>query len=73
VIPEATPEFVCAMEEVLDVYERPYDPLHPVVGVDESPQQLVKEVRKSFTDSKGVAHVDYEYSREGAADIFVSA
>jgi hypothetical protein len=59
------------MEEVLDVYERPYDPLYPVVGVDESPQQLVKEVRKSFTDSKGVEHVDYEYSREGAADIFV--
>jgi len=59
------------MEAVLDVYERPYDPLYPVVNLDESPKQLISEVRKSFMDSQGVLHQDYEYSREGVADIYM--
>jgi len=59
------------MEEVLDVYARPYDPEHPVVCLDESPNQLISERRESFTDSKGVEHLDYEYSREGTVDLYM--
>jgi len=59
------------MEEVLDVYARPYDENHPVVCFDESPKQLVSEVRQSYTDSKGVVHQDSEYKREGASEIFM--
>ena len=70
-IPEASAEFVCAMENVLEVYERAYNPLYPVVNLDESPKQLIGEVRASFMDSQGVMHQDYEYSREGVADIYM--
>lgn len=59
------------MESVLDVYERPYDPRFPVVNLDESPKQLISEVRESFVDSQGVKHEDYEYSREGVADMYM--
>jgi hypothetical protein len=61
------------MEEVLDVYEQPYDEQHPVVCLDESPHQLISETRKGFVDSSGVEHVDYEYRREGVADIYMIA
>lgn len=71
VIPEAGAEFVCAMEDVLEVYERPYDEKRPVVCFDESPKQLVSEVRKPFMDSKGAVHEDCEYKREGAAEVFM--
>ena len=70
-IPEASAEFVCAMEAVLDVYERAYDPSHPVVNLDESPKQLISEVRQSFVDSQGIIHQDYEYSREGVVQIYM--
>jgi len=43
--PEVNTESVVNMEDVLDMYERPYDPKHPVVNVDEQPVQLAKEVR----------------------------
>lgn len=59
------------MEEVLDVYTRPYDPLHPVVCLDESPRQLIGEKRKAFTDRHGRLREDYEYIRKGTADIFM--
>ena len=49
------------MEEVLEVYQRAYDPLHPVVCLDEARRQLVSETRKGFTDKNGIQHVDYEY------------
>ena len=70
-IPSADAEFVCAMEAVLDVYERPYEEEHPVVALDESPQQLVSEVRAGFTDAQGVEYRDFEYKREGVADIYM--
>ena len=57
------------MEEVLDTYEKPYDPAHPVICLDETPQQLIGETRTPFTDSHGVIHADYEYERHGVADI----
>ena len=71
VIAEASAEFVCQMEDVLDVYERPHDPKCPVVCLDESPKQLIREARCGFVDSNGVQHFDYEYKREGVADIFM--
>ncbi len=65
------PTAVWAMEAVLDVYERPYNEDHPVVGLDESPQQLIAEVREGFTDSKAVVYHDFEYNREGVADLYM--
>lgn len=70
-IPEASAAFVANMEEVLDTYEKPYDAAHPVVCLDETPQQLIGETRTPFTDSHGVVHQDYEYERHGVADIYV--
>lgn len=61
------------MEEVLEVYQRPYDPLRPVVCLDEARRQLVSETRTGFTDKTGVQHVDYEYKREGVAEVFMVA
>lgn len=43
--------------------------LNPVVCIDESPKQLVSEVRQSYTDKHGIKHEDYEYKREGAAEL----
>ena len=43
--PEANAEFICQMEDVLDIYQRSYDPKYPVVCFDESNKQLVKEIR----------------------------
>ena len=43
--PKQSAEFVCAMENVLEVYQRPYDPKHPVVCMDETSKQLVQETR----------------------------
>ena len=59
------------MENVLEVYERPYDPLHPVVNLDESPKQLISETRENFMDSKGILHEDFEYKREGVVDMYM--
>ena len=47
--PEANAEFVCRMEEVLSVYQRPFNPKNPVICMDESPNQLIGEVRKQET------------------------
>ncbi len=71
VIPKAGAEFVCPMEEVLDAYERPYNKDYPLVGLDETRKQLVSETISSFTDEHGVRHVEYEYKREGVADIYM--
>lgn len=71
VIPQADADYVCAMEAVLDVYERPYQSQHPVIAIDESPQQLISQVRTGFTDSKGVQYEDYEYKREGVVDLYL--
>lgn len=59
------------MEDVLEVYARPYDEKFPVVCFDESPKQLVSEIRESFMDEKGVKYEDSEYKREGATEIFM--
>jgi len=58
------------MEDILDVYQRPYDPLLPVVCLDETNKQLVKETRLPPEPGKPEL-VDYEYERNGVADIFM--
>jgi hypothetical protein len=70
--PKADAEFVAAMEEVLDTYEKPYDPDHPVLCMDEQPVQLVKETRRPIRATKRHARrIDYEYERAGTASIFM--
>lgn len=59
------------MEDVLEVYKRPYDSHYPVVCFDESPKQLVSELRAPYFDEKGVKYEDCEYKREGAAEVFM--
>lgn len=70
--PEQNAEFVCAMENVLEVYKRPYDPKRPVVCMDEKPKQLVRETRTPIACQKGEPErFDYEYERNGTANIFL--
>ena len=60
------------MEDVLDVYERPYNPRFPVVGMDETSIQLIAETRLPVPAAPGFpAWVDYEYERRGVANLFV--
>lgn len=59
------------MEDVLDVYERPYNPKEPVVCMDEKPLQLLGEVRESLPMKPGeTAIIDSEYIRNGTCSIF---
>jgi hypothetical protein len=70
--PENDAEFVACMEEVLETYERRYDPAHPVICMDEQPVQLIKETRQPIPATKDhPQRVDYEYERNGTASIFM--
>ena len=51
--PERNAEFVASMEDVLEVYRRPYDPKRPVVCLDEQPVQLVRETRRPILAKSG--------------------
>jgi transposase len=67
-IPEACAEYVACMEDVLDVYELPYDPLRPQVCYDEWRRALIGETRNSLPAQPGRRkRVDYEYWRNGVA------
>ena len=60
------------MEDVLEVYHRPYDERFPVVCMDETSKQLVSEKRVPIPMAKGrPAHCDYEYKRNGVANLFM--
>jgi transposase len=60
------------MEDVLEVYQRPYDPQRPVVCFDEQSRQLTKETRRAIPAAPGrPARVDYEYERNGTANLFM--
>lgn len=62
------------MEQVLDVYKRPYNKEFPIVCMDESPKQMIKETRTSIPMKPGSdARVDYEYERCGVANIFIAS
>jgi hypothetical protein len=70
--PKEDATFVCQMEQVLEVYKRPYDPLRPVVCMDEQPKQLIAEVSKPVSIAPGQpARVDYEYIREGVCTVWM--
>ena len=61
------------MEDVLEVYPRPYDPTHPVVCLDEISTQLVAETRTPLPAEPGQPErVDYEYERCGTANLFLT-
>ena len=71
--PEKNGSFVANMEMVLDVYKRPFDPLYPVVCMDESPKQLIGETKVPIPASPGkAAKHDYEYKRFGVCNVFIS-
>ncbi len=70
--PEQDAAFVCQMEQVLEVYKRPYDPRRPVVCMDEQPKQLISETRRPVPAAPGRPdRVDYEYVREGTCTIWM--
>jgi len=60
------------MEDVLEVYKLPYDPLRPVVCLDETNRQLIGETAAPLPSKPGSSKkYDYEYVRNGVADIFM--
>ncbi len=60
------------MEDVLDLYQQPYDPNYPQVCMDELSKQLIGETRVPLPTAPGqVARVDYEYERFGVANLFI--
>jgi DDE superfamily endonuclease len=72
-IPKVTEEFKKSMLDVLEVYERPYDPKKPVICMDEKSKQLLKETRQSITGKPGKpTKADYEYERNGTCNLFVA-
>ena len=72
--PKANAEFTAHMEDVLDVYSRPYDANVPVLCMDEQPVQLVQETREPITaTAQHPKRVDYEYKRAGVANVFMFA
>lgn len=70
--PEANANFVCAMEDTLDVYQRPHDPRFPQVCFDEGGKQHTKETRTPLPAQPGsVEKYDYEYERNGTSNLFM--
>jgi hypothetical protein len=60
------------MEDVLDIYARPYDPRRPVICFDEHMVQLISEKRQPLPSKPGrPARYDYEYKREGTCNLFL--
>lgn len=63
---------MAAMEDVLDLYEQPYDEKRPVVCFDESPEQLIAEVRQPWPAEPGQpARYDVEYKRNGVRNLLM--
>ena len=70
--PDASAAFVAAMEDVLEVYHRAHDPRRPLVCLDETSKQLIRETRRPIAMRPGQsARHDYEYERNGTANIFM--
>jgi len=70
--PKANAAFVCAMEDILEVYKRPYNPEEPIVCMDETAKQLIKELRRIISAEPGKpARFDYEYERNGVSNLFM--
>ena len=70
--PQQDAAFVCAMERVLEVYTRPYDAAHPVICMDETTKQCVREVRTPLAALPGhPACFDAEYERNGVGHLLM--
>lgn len=70
--PAADAEFVARMEDVLELYQVPYNPQYPVVCMDELCKQLVAETRLPLPVREGSpALYDYEYERKGVCNVFL--
>jgi hypothetical protein len=71
--PKQDAEFVAHMEDVLEVYHRPYDAKRPVICMDETNKQLIGEVRPSQAGRRGrIPRYDVEYTRNGTANVFLA-
>ena len=71
-IPTVDAEYVARMEDVLELYSESPDPARPVVCFDETPAQLIGETREPWPMEPGQsARIDYEYRRNGTANLFV--
>jgi transposase len=71
--PKSSAEFVCQMEEVLDVYTRPYDERYPQVCMDEMSKQLISETRVPLPMQPGQpVCYDAEYERQGTCNLFIA-
>lgn len=71
-VPELNAEYVARMEDVLALYAEPPDPRKPVVCFDETPRQLIGEARVPIPTKPGQpARIDYEYVRNGTANVFM--
>jgi transposase len=72
--PDQNSDFIANMEMVLDVYKQPYNPNFPVVCMDESPKQLIKETKQPINARPGsLSKYDYEYERCGTCNIFLAS
>jgi transposase len=70
--PKQNAAFVCAMEDVLDVYQRPPDPKRPLVCMDEGSKQLLEDSREPLPIQPGQPErQDYEYVRNGVTSFFM--
>jgi hypothetical protein len=70
--PKAHGAFVAQMEEVWDLYEKPYDSHRPLVCMDETSKQLVSDVQTPLPPQPGqTARQDYEYERQGVCNLFI--
>ena len=70
-IEELNDEYIERMEDILDVYEKEYDPSNPVVCVDEKPVPLMGDKRERVPMKEGAAvKKDYEYTRDGSVNVF---
>jgi hypothetical protein len=70
--PRENGEFVANMEDILDLYQKPYDSEVPLVCMDEKPVQLLEDVREPIPARKGnPRRVDNEYKRNGTASVFM--
>lgn len=71
-IPQVDKEFIKRMMDVLAVYEREYDPQKPVICFDEKNTQLLSRQRGGFVGQYSIRYKDYEYTRHGSVNLFVS-
>jgi DDE superfamily endonuclease len=72
-IPKVTPEFIDRMENILDLYAKPYDPEEPMLCFDEKSKQLLQDTRAPLPMKSCIpVRRDYEYKRNGTRNIFIT-